>query len=97
MFEEMIEKLKNEIHSTILDTLRDYISKDSKFPLLLSQRQLMEMIGCKDISTFTISFKPYLTFAEVKYGKSSTKWCRDLVIEWFKDPQNLQIQRSGKI
>jgi hypothetical protein len=56
----------------------------------------MELIGCKDESTFSISFKEHLKFAEMNYGKSGTKWSRDLVIEWFKEPRNLQLQRRGK-
>lgn len=94
MFEEMIQQLRDSIRGIVLDSIHDYISKDSKFSLILTQKEVMELIGCKDESTFAISFKVHLKFAEVKYGKSSTKWSRDLVIEWFKDPRNLQLQRK---
>ena len=74
----------------------DFISKDSNFSLALSKKEVMELIGCKDDSTFELSFKPYLKSAEISYGKSSVKWSRDLVIEWFSNPRNLQVQRRGK-
>ena len=43
-----------------------------------------------------LKFKEHLKFAEMSYGKSGTKWSRDLVIDWFKEPRNLQLQRRGK-
>lgn len=96
MFEEMIQKIKDSVRATILDCLHDFISKDSNFSLALSKKEVMELIGCKDDSTFELSFKPYLKSAEISYGKSSVKWSRDLVIEWFSNPRNLQVQRRGK-
>lgn len=96
MFEEMIQKLRDSVRGIVLDSMQDYISNDGKYPLALTQKQVMELIGCKDESTFSISFKEHLKFAEMNYGKSGTKWSRDLVIEWFKEPRNLQLQRRGK-
>ncbi|WP_270245738.1 hypothetical protein [Lactococcus lactis] len=96
MFEEMIQKLRDSVRGIVLDSMHDYISNDGKYPLALTQKQVMELIGCKDESTFAISFKEHLKFAEMSYGKSGTKWSRDLVIEWFKEPRNLQLQRRGK-
>ncbi len=96
MFEEMIQKLRDSVRGIVLDSMHDYISNHGKYPLALTQKQVMELIGCKDESTFSISFKEHLKFAEMSYGKSGTKWSRDLVIEWFKEPRNLQLQRRGK-
>lgn len=96
MFEEMIQQMRDSVRGTVLDSMHDLISKDSKFSLALTQKEVMELIGCGDESTFAISFKEHLKFAEIKYGKSGTKWSRDLVIEWFKEPRNLQLQRRGK-
>lgn len=93
MFEEMIQKIRDSVQSIILESMHDYISKDSQYSLTLTKKEVMELIGCKDDSTFEMSFKPHIKFAEVRYGKSSVRWSRDLVIEWFKDPRNLQKQR----
>lgn len=97
MFEEMLKQIEHTIQTSVINSMKKYISKDSKFSLTLTQKEVMELIGCKDETTFTLSFKPYLKFAEIRYGKSSTKWSIDLVIAWFKNPSNIQLQRSGRI
>lgn len=93
----MLEQIEHTIQTSVTTPIQKCISKDSKFSLTLTQKEVMELIGCKDATTFTLSFKPYLKFAEIRYGKSSTKCSTDLVINWFKEPSNLQLQRSGRI
>ncbi|MFR0821681.1 MAG: hypothetical protein ACLSID_12075, partial [Lactococcus lactis] len=76
MFEEMIQQMRDSVRGNVLDSMHDFISDDGKYPLALTQKQVMELIGCGDESTFAISFKEHLKFAEMSYGKSGTKWSR---------------------
>ena len=82
MFEEMLAELNTQIRSMILKNVKDFISLEGKFPIMMTREETAKLIG--------ISVNPF----DEKYRYNSKKhfpkpdemgrWNKFEVIEYFK-------------